>query len=509
MPDDYGQCFELTATIYCRYYWAFRLGGPTYGPFASWTAGWCNLLGQIAGVASGGFSGAQIIGNIISVTSGYDITSGQTIALYLVVLIVAGIVNTYAETLLTSLCYISVAWHIVGTLIIVIWMLSSSPTRSLDFIFTSYENDTGFPSTDYVVFIGVLAAASTFTGYDTAAHVAEETTNSHNSTPLAMMGSILNALILGLVLIIGMNACIQDLDSLVNSTNGEDSYTILWKQTVGKGGAVFFLIIVLVAIECSNCANLTSASRMVYSFSRDGALPFSSYFYSMDEKFECPLRAIWLCVIIAFLIGLPGLGNQAVLGALFSLTATGLYSSYMIPILLRITVSRNTFQPAEFNLGRWSTPIGVFSVFWCIAMTVILCLPEETPINGSTLNYSPIALGGILLFAWTWWIVSARFWFKGATLIDLTKDEVNLSEDFTNGDEVQEKFLRMSLFSEINGVTDSSSAKAERASDTSRRSSRISWITYRGSDRSNVDRMSVTNPISSINGDNWNNGPDL
>lgn len=34
--------------------------------------------------------------------------------IYAMVLILAGIVNTYTETLLTTLCYISVAWHIIG-----------------------------------------------------------------------------------------------------------------------------------------------------------------------------------------------------------------------------------------------------------------------------------------------------------------------------------------------------------------------------------------------------------
>ena len=63
------------------------------------------------------------------------------------------------------------------------------------------------------------------------------------------------------------------------------------------------------------------------------------------------MRAIWLCVIVSFLLGVPGYWNDAVLEALFSLTATGLYSSYMIPIILRVTVSRNTFVPAEFDLG--------------------------------------------------------------------------------------------------------------------------------------------------------------
>lgn len=37
-------------------------------------------------------------------------------------------------------------------------------------------------------------------GYDTSAHVAEETSHSHMSTPLSMVGSVINCLLLGIAL---------------------------------------------------------------------------------------------------------------------------------------------------------------------------------------------------------------------------------------------------------------------------------------------------------------------
>ena len=87
---------------------------------------------------------------------------------------------------------------------------------------------------------------------------------------------------------------------------------------------------------------------------------------------------------------------------------------YLIPILLRITVARNTFVPAEFSLGWWSLPMGCVSVLWCGFMTVVLCLPQETPISASNFNYSPIALGGLLVFSFVYWTFSGRYWFRVA-----------------------------------------------------------------------------------------------
>lgn len=319
----------------------------------------CNLLGQIAGVASGGYAGAEILGNIIMLSRGVTLTNVEILALYAFMLVVAGVVNTFAETMLTALCYISVAWQNIGILCIVITMwCHTKHFSSLAFVLGDFNNATNFTSPVYVALIGCLTAASVFTGYDTGAHVAEETVNSHQSTPRAMIFAVLNAFVFGLVLIIGMNVCITDQTSLFPSVNDDGSgahqaYTLLWQQTVGTQGAVAFLVITIVAIECSNCANLTSAARMVYSMSRDGALPLSRHWYHIDPNLGGPVRAIWVSLAIAFLLGVPGLTNKTILGALFSLTATGLYSSYLIPILLRVTVGRESFEATnDFNLGE-------------------------------------------------------------------------------------------------------------------------------------------------------------
>ena len=57
-------------------------------------------------------------------------------------------------------------------------------------------------------------------------------------------------------------------------------------------------------------------------------------------------------------------------------------------------------------------------------MTIVLCLPETSPVTGSSLNYSPLCLGAVLVFCWIYWFVSARKWFKGALISPLSEEEV-------------------------------------------------------------------------------------
>ena len=61
---------------------------------------------------------------------------------------------------------------------------------------------------------------------------------------------MINAFFLGIILILGMNFCIQDYSSLFDDSGQSAAYTKLWIQTVGSVGTAIFLTITLVAIEC-------------------------------------------------------------------------------------------------------------------------------------------------------------------------------------------------------------------------------------------------------------------
>ena len=56
---------------------------------------------------------------------------------------------------------------------------------------------------------------------------------------------------------------VADLDSLTDPENVTGAATTLWLQLMGVPLTVLCNVITFVAIECSNCANLTSAARMV------------------------------------------------------------------------------------------------------------------------------------------------------------------------------------------------------------------------------------------------------
>src|SRR5271166_4849930 len=112
------------------YYWASRLGGPGWG----WFTGWFNLVGLVAVVASVVYVSAtflinllglyevHFIFNFVKAAAGTNVhySAHDNFALFVVIAIVAGLVNVFSSHLVSVLYSFSVWWNIVGVLAIVV-----------------------------------------------------------------------------------------------------------------------------------------------------------------------------------------------------------------------------------------------------------------------------------------------------------------------------------------------------------------------------------------------------
>lgn len=61
-----------------------------------------------------------------------------------------------------------------------------------------------------------------------------------------------------------------------------------------------------------------------------------------------------------------------------SISTIGLYISYVIPVLLRITTARHDFVKGSFHLGVFSYPVAIIAILWTAFITVgMLALAGE------------------------------------------------------------------------------------------------------------------------------------
>jgi amino acid permease (GABA permease) len=393
------------------YYWAAKLA-PSNGPAWSWFTGWFNFLGQVAVTAGIDFGAAFFLNAFLDLQFSFDARPWHTIVLFAAILLLHGLINTRGVGLIARLNDISVWWHIIGVLIIVgALVFVPGKHQSASFVFGHFVNHTGWGSTFYVALLGLLLAQYTMTGYDASAHMTEETRDAARSGPRGIVNSIVVSVIAGWVLLIGLTFAIQSYSSATGTATGVPPAQIFIDAVGSTGGKLLLLIAIGAQLFCG-MASVTANSRMIYAFSRDGALPASQVWHRINPRTHTPTNAVWLAAVGAFILGLPYLWNVTAYSAVTSIAVIGLYIAYVLPTFLRLRRGAD-FRRGPWHLGRWSRPIGIIAVVWVAFITVLFMLPTGNPITASNFNYTVIAVAVVLGFAGIWWLASARHWFKG------------------------------------------------------------------------------------------------
>jgi amino acid transporter len=279
-------------------------------------------------------------------------------------------------------------------------------------VFTHLVNNTGFHiGPVYVILIGLLLAQYTFTGYDASAHMTEETHQAARSGPRGIVMSIVVSLFAGWVLLIGVTFAIQNYNGELHSATGVPPAQIFIDAVGATGGKLLLFIVVVAQLFCG-MSSVTANSRMIYAFSRDGALPGSSFWHRVNKRTRTPTNAIWLAAAGAFILGLPYLWNYAAYAAVTSIAVIGLYIAYVMPTYLRLRRGE-AFQRGPWHLGRWSYIVGWTAVIWVGIITILFMLPQVWPVTWQDFNYTVVAVAVVLGFAGIYWLVSARNWFTG------------------------------------------------------------------------------------------------
>ena len=410
------------------YYWSAKLGGKNSAGW-SWFTGWFNLLGQIAVTAGIDFGLAFFATALFHQLFNYPTDPVWIILLFGIALFLHGLLNTFGVGVVAMLNDISVWWHVLGVLIIV-GVLFFVPVhhQSVSFIFTNFVNNTGFGNGFYVFLIGLLLAQYTFTGYDASAHMTEETRDAAIAGPRGIVWSIIVSLFAGWLLLIGVTSAIQNYSAEVATVVPPAAIFI---DAAGTNLGTFLLFIVVGAQFYCGMSSVTANSRMIYAFSRDGAVPGSQFWHRINPRTRTPTNSIWFAAVGAFILGVPYLFSPVAYFAVTSIAVIGLYIAYGIPILLRL-LAGESFVRGPWHLGRWSYVVGWIAVIWIVFIAILFVLPQAAPGNTSaTFNYAPIAVGVVLLYAGGYWFLSAKNWFKGpkvqGTAEELAKIEAELA----------------------------------------------------------------------------------
>src|SRR5664280_2861803 len=398
------------------YYWSSKLGGAGWG----WFTGWFNLIGLVAVVASVDYAAASFLQALLShysVNFIFDFTSQSikynahvVFALFALILIAHGLINVFSSHLVSLFNGISVWWHVIGVaVIVVILVVVPDHHASLSYVFSHRRNNSGFSHGMYwfyVLPLGFLLTMYTITGYDASAHVSEETHDAASAAPKGVWRSVFYSAVIGWIVLLAITFAIPKGATEHIQASGFPAIAI-FDAALSTAAAKAVLLISTIGQLFCGMACVTSASRMTFAFSRDGAIPGHNLWRRLGKN-RTPTWSVLFVCMCALIVTIPAyfpnsLGTPVAFLAVTSISVIGLYIAYTIPVFLRWRMGES-FKKGPWTLGskyKWLNPIAFTWVAICV---VIFCLPFspegvffKSGFNWSAVNYAPLVTLGTML----------------------------------------------------------------------------------------------------------------
>jgi amino acid transporter len=414
------------ATAGGLYFWAFRLGGKTWG----WTTACFNMIGQVTSTAAVNWAAAAyFIGAAIRLfhlpadthVPIFGTLDNRHFQIFVMVVIMLPqiLINIAGVRLMARLNDISVWWHIGGVLLIAVLLtFFARHHSSMGFLFShansvspldassaTFKNNTVGPALVFgdtkfasplfamipglakfykaapfalVFLLGLLQAQWTYTGFDASANTAEETVKAHMNSAWGIFLSVAVSAVVGYVLLMILTWCIPP-GELAKTAN--DDYPVLYivDQNLSAFFANLIAVVIGMAMWLCGCSGLTSMARTWYAFARDDGMPGAALVKRVNPRYGTPVWSILITGALAVLICV----YAAAYSVVTSISVITLYLAYVIPVYLNWRNKRRrrgeytTPQTAPWSLGRWGSLINGIAIGWTIFILLIFSIPPN------------------------------------------------------------------------------------------------------------------------------------
>jgi amino acid transporter len=163
--------------------------------------------------------------------------------------------------------------------------------------------------------------------------MSEETQGAAVAGPISLISTILAGFAVGFFYLLSLLFSVQDRGNVLAATaataGGSGPMQITWdafnaRFGSGVGALGLFVIPLACSLFCGN-ACLTTCSRVVWSFSRDGNLRISKLLRTVHPTYKTPVNAVWFSVLCQILVGLPALYSYTAFAAITSIGVIGLF----------------------------------------------------------------------------------------------------------------------------------------------------------------------------------------
>jgi len=366
------------------YQWSRRLVGSAYG----WMAGWFYMWTLVVAMAAVSIFSAGFVANVL----GWEVSAGEQALIAFVILVLGTVANMTGRIVLKVLMTGSIIAEIVGSLGLGLWLILFHRENSLSVLTDGFSTD-GYLALSGPFLIAMAFVGWSFVGFESAGSIAEEVHHPRRNLPKAVIFSIT---FIAVVVMFSALAIILSVPPEIAANSADpvfDTLTYQLGDTAARAAEGLFTI----GFLASFLALQTSASRVIWSYARDNALPAPHLLARLTKGQKQPAVALLVASTIGAVMIL--LSNQApdFYTLMLNFTSGGFYLSFLFPLLGALVVKlRGTWRPGPFSFGSWSTLLSVVALLWATFQFLNIAWPRD--FYGNWLNWSIyIVVAGLLV----------------------------------------------------------------------------------------------------------------
>ena len=403
------------------YHWGSILGNR----FTGWLSAWLNLLGLVTVLGAINVGTFYFFFGAFGAQFGIEDTLSHRVIFVALITALQAAVNHFGIKLTAKLTDFS-GFLILGTaLALTLVCLFSAPSLEFGRLFT-FANYTGTEGASLVwpvavsgsmaFLVGLLLPVYTITGYDASAHTSEETVKASTSVPRGMVSSVIWSGLAGWIMLCAFILMLPNMDDAAK----QGWNVFFWGMDSQVNPTIKLLLYIAIFISQWLCglATVTSASRMLFAFSRDGGIPGASKaLAAVSPSYRTPVAAIWaastLAVLFVWLTSAVTIAGTPAYSIVVSCTVIFLFLSFALPIALGLMAIGGPKWPV---MGPWDMGIGTYkliAVLSLISMAVMFYIGIQPPND-----YALVITIGFILLALVIWVVFENRRFEGPPIGD-------------------------------------------------------------------------------------------
>lgn len=371
------------------YPWARRLWGRKY----AWMTGWVYIIALLVTIASVVYGA----GPFIAAVFGFEPSVDTTIACALGLLVLATIVNFMGTSVLAKAAIIGFTAELVGALVVGAWLLIAHREQSISVLFDTFgtEGDSGsyLPAFAAAALIGVYQ----YYGFEACGDVAEEVRDPGRLIPKAMRRTIYIGGAAATFVCLALVLSVADIGAVV-SGEVTDPVSAVLEEAFGTTGARAVLVIVLLSFLSCAMSLQAAASRLLYSYGRDGMIMGSSLLKKFSPTRHIPPYALLVSAFVPAIIVIGSRASENAITKIISFATLGMYIGFQMVVLAALRARLKGWVPSgKYTLGAWGLPVNIIALVYGVIAMVNMAWPRTPDVPWYD-NWI-VALSGVVVVA--------------------------------------------------------------------------------------------------------------